>query len=215
MPTIVCVSDTHGRHDRLAVPDGDVLVHAGDLTLHGSLDDVTRFDDWLSSLPHRHKVVVCGNHDWCFQRTPAEARRRLRNAIYLEDEAAVVEGLRFYGSPWQPWFLDWAFNLPRGPELAAKWALIPGDTDVLITHGPPAGVLDLTKRGDRVGCADLLNRVHEVRPKLHVFGHIHEAAGVERVGATLFVNASAYTARDRAVVVRYEGGWAEVVTPAA
>ena len=214
MLTIVCVSDTHGRHDRVPVPDGDVLVHAGDLTLHGSLDDVERFDDWLSTLPHRHKVVVCGNHDWCFQRTPAEARRRLRHAVYLEDEAVVIEGLRFYGSPWQPWFLDWAFNLPRGPELAAKWALIPDDTDVLVTHGPPAGILDLTKRGDRPGCADLLDRVRAVRPKLHVFGHIHEAAEVERVGETLFVNASAYTAKSRAVVVRYDGGRAEFVTPA-
>lgn len=211
MPTIVCVSDTHGRHGNVVVPDGDVLVHAGDLTYDGGFDDVSRFDDWLATLPHRYKVVVCGNHDWCFQRSPAEARRRLRHAVYLEDEAAVVEGLRFYGSPWQPWFLDWAFNLPRGPELAAKWAMIPDDTDVLVTHGPPAGVLDLTKRGDRTGCVDLLDRVRAVRPKLHVFGHIHEAAGVAREGDTLFVNASAYTTASRAVVVRYAGGKVEVV----
>lgn len=213
MITIVCVSDTHGRHDRIPVPDGDVLVHAGDLTVDGGVDDVARFDDWLASLPHRQKVVVCGNHDWCFQRRPAEARARLRHAVYLEDQAAVIDGLRFYGSPWQPWFLDWAFNLPRGPELAAKWALIPGDTDVLVTHGPPAGVLDLTNRGERTGCTDLRERVRLVCPKLHVFGHIHEAAGADRVGGTLFVNACCATARNRAVVVRYENGRAEVVNP--
>jgi Icc-related predicted phosphoesterase len=204
--TIVCISDTHGRHDRVPVPDGDVLVHAGDLTGHGLLDEVSRFDDWLAGLPHRHKVVVCGNHDWCFQRTPDEARRRLRHAVYLQDEGVVVEGLRFYGSPWQPWFLDWAFNLPRGAELAAKWALIPDDTDVLVTHGPPAGVLDLTKRGDRPGCADLLDRVRVVRPGLHVFGHIHEARGAVVDGGTLFVNACAYRAGEEGVVVRVGEG---------
>src|SRR6266545_2807137 len=214
MPTIVCVSDTHGRHADTVVPAGDVFVHAGDLTRHGLLEEVAEFDAWLASLPHRHKVVVCGNHDWCFQRAPDEARRRLRHAVYLQDEAVAIEGLRFYGSPWQPWFLDWAFNLARGPDLAAKWALIPDDTDVLVTHGPPVGILDLTKRGDRTGCVDLLERVRIVRPKLHVFGHIHEAAGVARFGATLFVNASAYTAGARAVVLRYEGGRAEVVSPA-
>jgi len=211
MPTIVCVSDTHGRHEEVAIPDGDVLVHAGDLTREGWLEEVAQFDSWLASLPHKHKVVVCGNHDWCFQETPGQARALLRHAVYLQDEAAVVAGLRFYGSPWQPWFLDWAFNLPRGSELAAKWAMIPEDTEVLVTHGPPAGVLDLTKRGERPGCADLLDRVRAVRPRLHVFGHIHEAAGVIRDGETLFVNASAYTAGSRAVAVRYEEGRAEVI----
>ena len=206
MLTVVCVSDTHGRHERVPIPDGDILVHAGDLTYDGGLDDVERFDDWLAGLPHRYKVVVCGNHDWCFQRAPAEARRRLRHAVYLQDEAVVVEGLRFYGSPWQPWFLDWAFNLPRGPALAAKWALIPDDTDVLVTHGPPAGVLDLTKRGERVGCADLIERVRVVRPKLHVFGHIHEARGAVVEEGTLFVNASAYRAGEGGVVVRVDEG---------
>lgn len=202
MLTIVCVSDTHGFHDRTVVPDGDVLVHAGDLTRRGELDDVARFDAWLAGLPHRHKVVICGNHDWCFQRRPVESRGRLRHAIYLQDESVVIEGLRFYGSPWQPWFLDWAFNLPRGPEIAAKWAMIPDDTDVLVTHGPPFGLLDEARRGGNVGCADLLARVQQVRPRLHVFGHIHEAAGVVRVGETVFVNASTELGVGRGRVVR-------------
>lgn len=187
---IVCVSDTHARHRRVAVPDGDLLIHAGDITNTGSLDDVADFDRWLGSLPHQHKVVICGNHDFCFQEQPGRARPLITNAIYLEDESAEVAGIRVYGSPWQPWFGGWAFNLPRGPELAAKWALIPPDTQILVTHGPPEGILDRNHRGDHVGCRDLLARVYEVKPRLHVFGHIHEAAGRTEAEGITFVNAA-------------------------
>ncbi|HET6574366.1 MAG TPA: metallophosphatase domain-containing protein [Fimbriiglobus sp.] len=205
MLTLVCVSDTHGRHREAVVPDGDVLIHAGDITGYGELEVVEDFDRWLAELPHRHKVVIAGNHDWCFQTQPDRARARLRHAVYLQDEAVTIAGLKFYGSPWQPWFLDWAFNLPRGPELAAKWALIPDDTDVLVTHGPPLGVLDATRRGHRPGCADLAARVRVVRPGLHVFGHIHEAAGVVRDGDTLFVNAAVSPGRGAASRVCWDG----------
>jgi predicted phosphohydrolase len=205
MLRIVCVSDTHARHDRSVVPAGDVLLHAGDLTEVGDLADVTEFDRWLGSLPHRHKVVICGNHDFCFQRQPAETRARIRNAVYLEDSGVQVGGLRVWGSPWQPWFYDWAFNLPRGPQLAAKWSLIPADTDVLLTHGPPLGFGDRTRRGEGVGCADLMERVRVVRPKLHVFGHIHEAAGVCGDGHTMYVNASTQSGEGAAVVIEWDG----------
>ena len=114
----------------------------------------------------------------------------LRHAIYLEDEAATLDGVRFWGSPWQPRFYDWAFNLERGSEIRAKWDLIPAATDVLITHGPPLGHGDLTSGGKRVGCADLLDRIHQLRPTFHFFGHIHEGYGVTRDGDTTFVNAS-------------------------
>ena len=204
MLTIVCISDTHGFHDHTEVPDGDILIHAGDLTKHGTLGDVTDFNAWLGTLPHRHKVVIAGNHDFCFQHEPELARSRLTNCVYLEDEAATIEGIRFYGSPWQPWFFDWAFNLQRGPEIAAKWSLIPDDTDILVTHGPPLGFGDVTYRGESVGCADLLERIRVVRPKLHVCGHIHEAAGVARDGGTLFVNASTNMGPGRGVVVPWE-----------
>ncbi|HEV3440701.1 MAG TPA: metallophosphatase domain-containing protein [Gemmata sp.] len=188
---IVCISDTHAQHHLIEVPDGDILIHAGDITRHGSLDDVESFNRWLGTLPHRHKVVICGNHDFCFQNQPTEARARITNAIYLEDSGCEIEGLTFYGSPWQPWFGGWAFNLARGEALAAKWAYIPVGVDVLITHGPPEGILDKTMRGDFVGCRDLLSRVLEVKPRLHVFGHIHEAAGQLTIEDTIFVNASA------------------------
>jgi Icc-related predicted phosphoesterase len=188
---IVCISDTHTRHGKLTVPDGDVLVHAGDFTGHGHENEVRRFDAWLGSLPHRHKVVIAGNHDFCFENDPIEARSWLQHCTYLEDSGVDIDGLKFWGSPWQPRFFDWAFNLDRGAALAAKWALIPADTDVLITHGPPYGILDKTSRQEPVGCMDLLDAIERIRPRLHVFGHIHEAYGIQERGRTRFVNASA------------------------
>jgi Icc-related predicted phosphoesterase len=186
---IVCVSDTHGWHALTEIPDGDILVHGGDLTRRGALDNVAEFDRWLGALPHRHKVVIAGNHDFCFQEQPHAARARLTNAIYLEDSGCEIEGLKFYGSPWTPIFFDWAFMLSE-EELDAKWALIPSGLDVLITHGPPRGIQDLTNRDDHAGSRTLLHRVYEVKPRLHVFGHIHEAAGRTDADGITFLNAS-------------------------
>lgn len=202
---IVCVSDTHGLARGVAVPDGDVLVHAGDLSGNGAPEEIAAEADWLRSLPHRKKVVIAGNHDFAFQVEAAETRVLLADLEYLEDSEAVVGGLRFWGSPWQPWFFDWAFNLARGPEIRARWDLIPAGIDVLVTHGPPAGVLDRTAAGADVGCADLLDAVRRVRPRLHVFGHIHEGYGRFERDGTTFVNAStcdrAYRPVNRPVVV--------------
>jgi predicted phosphodiesterase len=192
---IVAMSDTHTMHDAVPVPDGDVFIHAGDFTDMGSLEDVRAFDAFLARLRHRHKIVIAGNHDFCFERAPERARPLIAHATYLEDEALDVAGLRFYGSPWQPWFNDWAFNLSRGEPLRRRWALIPPGIDVLITHGPPRGHGDLTAHGEMVGCDDLLARVHEVRPRLHVFGHIHEGYGVTRDEHTTYFNASTCTVR--------------------
>lgn len=190
MKTIIAISDTHGLHRTVEVPDGDILVHAGDFTRHGELATVEDFDDWLGGLPHRDKIVIAGNHDFCFQNDPDTARGLLTNATYLEDSAVTVQGLRFYGSPWQPWFFDWAFNLHRGPEIRAKWDLIPDDTDVLVTHGPPVGHGDRTARGDITGCEDLRAALRRVKPKVHIFGHIHEGFGRTREDGIDFLNAS-------------------------
>ncbi|MFO0823795.1 MAG: metallophosphatase domain-containing protein [Gemmataceae bacterium] len=198
---IVCISDTHARHQFTIVHDGDVLVHAGDITRRGSLEDVEAFDRWLGTLPHKHKMIICGNHDFCFQERAAEARARITNAIYLEDSGCEIDGVSFYGSPWQPYFGGWAFNLPRGEELAKVWAKIPLGVDVLITHGPPAGILDRTWAGDLAGCQDLLERVRVVKPQLHVFGHIHEAAGRSDHDGIIFVNASVANDPASAIVV--------------
>ncbi len=187
---IVCVSDTHGRGRDAVVPDGDVLVHAGDLTSMGTLPQIAQEAAWLRSLPHRTKVVIAGNHDFAFEHEPREAVALLRDLVYLEDSEATIDSVRFYGSPWQPRFFDWAFNLDRGPAIRARWDRIPAGIDVLVTHGPPAGVLDRTAAGMDVGCADLLDAIARVRPKVHVFGHIHEAYGLVVKDGTTFVNAS-------------------------
>lgn len=187
---IVCISDTHHRHDQVVVPEGDMLLCGGDLCGRGTIADVRDFDKWLGKLPHRHKVVIAGNHDWCFEREPGQARACITQAHYLQDGGVTLGGLRIYGSPWQPEFFDWAFNLPRGSRLREKWALIPDDTDILITHGPPHGILDRNDRGQAVGCEELAERVAAVAPRLHLFGHIHEAYGEMTVGPTIYVNAS-------------------------
>ena len=187
---IVAISDTHSRHEHLKVPDGDVFIHAGDFSGYGSLKELMNFNEWVGQLPHPHKIVIAGNHDWCFETMPEESRRHMTNAIYLQDAALEIEGFKFYGSPWQPWFLDWAFNLQRGQELREKWDMIPPDIDVLITHGPPHGIGDLTVREENVGCEELLIAVERVRPKFHIFGHIHEDAGVHEYDHTTFANVS-------------------------
>jgi Icc-related predicted phosphoesterase len=196
---IVCLSDTHNVAEDVVIPDGDILIHAGDLTMLGSAEEVERAHEWLAALPHPHKVVIAGNHDFLFERQPSIARSLMKAVVYLEDELHEIEGLRIWGSPWQPWFFDWAFNLERGPAIRAKWDLIPSRTDILVTHGPPAGHGDLTTRGARAGCADLLAAVERIGPALHVFGHIHEGYGRTWEGRTLCVNASTCDAAYRPV----------------
>lgn len=189
---IVCLSDTHGRHGEIDVPDGDLLVVTGDLTKRGTREQLEAVDRWLGTLRHRHKVVIAGNHDFVLEERP-EAARWITNAVYLQDEGTTIEGLRVYGSPWQPRFFDWAFNLDRGAPLRAVWDRIPAGIDVLLTHGPPRGILDRTVRGEEVGCDDLREAVFRVRPRLHVFGHIHEAYGEVTHQGIRFVNASICT----------------------
>lgn len=201
---LIIISDTH-NHTAFEVPNGDLLLHCGDFTMDGSVEEIAAFDRWLGSLPHPQKVVIAGNHEKAFERTPRAAHASLKNAHYLQDTAITIGNVLVYGSPWQPWFYDWAFNLPRGEALAAKWAQIPSGVDVLVTHGPPRGILDRTLRGEEVGCDDLRKAVERVSPLVHAFGHIHSGAGAVRRGRTLFVNASIcdeyYRPRQSAVVV--------------
>lgn len=186
--TVVAMADTHGFHDRLVVPDGDVLIHAGDLTQLGRRPELEAVRDWLRGLPHPHKVIVAGNHDFLFEQEPVAARALFSDFIYLEDAEATVAGLRIWGSPWQPWFHSWAFNLHRGAPIDAKWRLIPPGLDVLVTHGPPAGYGDRCFDGREVGCEDLLEHLRRTQPRFHLFGHIHEARGQWQVGPTRVCN---------------------------
>ncbi len=190
---LVCISDTHSMHRQITVPDGDILIHGGDCLGVGTLEELEDLDNWFSEQPHRHKILIAGNHDWCLQDEPAEAEALIRNAIYLRDTGTEIEGLKFWGSPWTPVFFDWAFNLARGPVIAERWEQIPADTDILITHGPPAGILDqviTATHSQSVGCDDLTQELERLRLKMHVFGHIHESHGQLSLNDCLFVNAS-------------------------
>lgn len=187
-------------HEQLVLPQGDILVHAGDFTGRGKQHEVGDFFSWLErqSDNFKHIVFIAGNHDMSFEYKHPWVVNMLkalpRNVHYLEDSEIVLDGIKFYGSPWQPEFFNWAFNLPRGKALAEKWDMIPYDTDVLITHGPPMGVLDYTQRDMwNVGCLHLFDKVQQVKPKLHVFGHIHEGYGVKEQNGITFVNASSAT----------------------
>jgi predicted phosphohydrolase len=193
---IVLISDTHGQHDGLRLPPGDLLIHAGDFSAKGRLQEVTDFMQWLTKQPHAHKVLIAGNHDFMAEQDPALFLSLIPpNVIYLNDSGTEIDGLKIWGSPIQPWFYDWAFNRQRGADIRKHWDLIPTDTDILVTHGPPHGVRDKTVDGTLVGCADLMAKVQEIQPKLHVFGHIHEAHGTELHGKTTFVNASVLNLR--------------------
>lgn len=187
---IVLISDTHGLHDRLAVPPGDILIHAGDAGRRGTIEELRAFNEFLGRLPHPQKIFIAGNRDYSFERQPEESRKILTNALYLQDEEITVGGVRIYGSPWQPPFMNTAFNLPRCAPLREKWALIPMGIDILVTHTPPCGIGDRTFGGESVGDCDLFDAVLKIKPRLHVFGHVHEGYGRYDVGGILYVNAS-------------------------
>lgn len=190
---IVLMSDTHQHPlSKWVIPDGDVFIHSGDFSKGKKLKWVQAFNSQLEKLPHKHKLVVAGNHDWALQLQREAAIAALTAATYLEDQEIVIDGVKFYGSPWQPEYRNWAFNLPRGSvELRAKWKAIPDDVDVLITHTPPNTVRDLVwPRGEAAGCAQLRWRLEEISPILHTFGHVHEGRGDEMVNNTLCINAS-------------------------
>ena len=216
---IVCISDTHNYQGLFEVPDGDVLVHAGDCTMRGEEDEIRAVGTWLRGLPHPHKILVPGNHDFLFEQEPEKAFALVEGdgVSVLLDNGVELFGLRFWGSPWQPWFHDWAFNLERGSELRERWNGIPGGTDVLITHGPPHGTMDVVDRGGhRVGCEELALRLEELSVDLHIFGHIHEGYGVqEHASGGMSVNASIctrmYAPMQKPIVLEWNPGHAPTV----
>lgn len=190
---IVAISDTHGKHHELNLPEGDVLIHAGDFTSIGSYPQFLDFFNWFRSQKHKYKIFIAGNHDFICQKDPYTIRQMSEEygIYYLDNSPCLIDGILFYGSPITPIYGNWAFTLERGPEIRRYWDNIPSNTDVLITHGPPMYVLDKTMiRGDHAGCADLRDIVFKLKPKLHIFGHIHEQSGLYTESGIRFINAS-------------------------
>ena len=241
---IVCISDTHSLHrimdDINPLPEGDILIHAGDCTNIGKPHEVKEFVEWFMDIKgFDTKVFIAGNHDWAFQRVNEPHHKgdydwfhNLMNSenltqsdvVYLEDTNFIIDSpefsrpIKIHGSPWQPNFYNWAFNLPRmGDEIKGKWDMIPDDTDILITHGPPQEIRDFVsnwRQGDmNVGCELLRHQLeNRLKPLLHVFGHIHGAYGGALIKDTLYVNASTcderYVPSNKPIVVElneYDG----------
>jgi len=209
---ITVISDTHTRHGLIPLtdlPGGDILIHAGDIMNSGyNRNDIWDFCHWFQSLKqYEDKVFIAGNHDRMFENHPEDVKGYLKKfplIDYLEDEQLTLyfdgpngdhteDNIRIYGSPWQPEFYSWAFNLPKnGIELAAKWEAIPSNTDILVTHGPAFGTLDTVagRPWDALGCELLAERIAIVKPKIHICGHIHSGYGYEFKNGTHFFNAS-------------------------
>lgn len=188
---IVAISDSHSLHEKLKIPKADMLIVAGDFTLMGTQKEVEFFNHWLKMLPVKYKIVIAGNHDFLFEENQPTAQDTLTNAIYLQDSSVTIKGINIYGSPWQPRYHDWAFNLDRGQQLREKWEMIPVWTDILVTHSPPRGILDSDKGGEPQGCDDLRDMViNKIKPKFHIFGHIHPSYGKVKTEHTTFINAS-------------------------
>lgn len=211
MNTIITfISDTHNKHKQITqdLPGGDYLIHAGDISSMGYTHEIENFCKWFDSIDnYENKIFIAGNHDWGFQENARKINEILDsyNTInYLQDSSFVEyfdgpngdfpeDNIRIYGSPWQPEFCNWAFNLPKnGVELLEKWNAIPENTDILITHGPAWGYLDDVEdnRGIHLGCELLTQRIKAIKPKIHVCGHIHSGHGYYFDGDTHFINAS-------------------------
>ncbi|MDM8547246.1 metallophosphatase domain-containing protein [Candidatus Venteria ishoeyi] len=190
---LVFISDTHGLHRNLKPGSGDILIHCGDFSRRDSLESVEDFARFMARQDFKHKIVIAGNHDWCFEdqrREQAEAVLRDHAIHYLNDSGIQLDGLNFWGSPVQPAFMNWAFNRERGSDIRRHWALVPDKTDVLITHGPVFGILDRCRGGHRAGCEDLLATVQRIKPRIHACGHIHESYGQIEKEGILFLNTS-------------------------
>lgn len=205
MPKIVCVSDSH-TFENFTVPDGDILIHSGDISFTGTFVEMSKGMRWLGKFSHKFKIFVCGNHDWLGETDPLLMKELANeNGItYLDDSGAEIMGFKVWGSPVQPEFNSWAFNRKRGAEIAKHWAKIPENTQILISHGPPMGILDEVDRGivngidmgrEHVGCEELKKRIDQLKDlRLHCFGHLHDSNGIYTdPSGKIFVNAAICT----------------------
>jgi Icc-related predicted phosphoesterase len=187
--TIACFSDNHGEIVE-NIPDADIVMCCGDVTYDGTGWSLDKFIDWFSKLPHKEKIFIAGNHDFCLNNDICKAMIP-KNVIYLQDSLYKSKtGLKIYGSPYTPKFFHWSFMKQRGDEISEVWAKIPKGIDVLVTHGPASGILDRNQNGQQCGCYDLGRYINKIKPKVHLFGHIHHSRGITKIEQTLYVNCS-------------------------
>jgi Icc-related predicted phosphoesterase len=187
---LVATSDLHGYLPE--IPACDLILIGGDICPDGTpqmqadwLD--TCFRRWLKGIPAKEVVAVAGNHDFLFEQNP-----EIVPALpwhYLQDSGLDIEGVRIWGTPWQPVFFDWAFNQTE-PELEKIWKQIPANTDILLLHGPPFRHGDRNTHGEHTGSPSLLTRIREVQPKVVICGHIHESRGQYHIGSSRILNVS-------------------------
>lgn len=185
---ICAIADTHNKHHYVDIPKCDVFICAGDFTNYKSnIYRYINFNNWIKWIKADHKIVVGGNHDNLLYEK--NILHYLNNCVYLEDSEVIIDGLKFYGSPWDKMFHQWLFKMPPDKFIQQKWNDIPDDTDILITHTPPYKIFDDGNNGEHFGCEYLLDRVFKVQPKVHIFGHTHSSGGKnKKIGNTLFYN---------------------------
>lgn len=183
---LVAISDVHNRWQKLVIPECDVLISAGDYSFHGEPHVVKLYHEWLNQQPAARIISGNGNHEEWVEKNFEEAKSIALTACprvdFIEEGGVTIEDVNFWYSAITPWFNDWAYNRRPGPDIDKHWQLIPEDTDVLITHGPPYGVLDVVYYSngvpkERVGCWNLKERIKQVKPDIHIFGHIHGSHG--------------------------------------
>lgn len=190
---IVVISDTHGRHRELGNLSGDVLVHAGDIEMlferdmgRFYLDDI---DDWFAEQHFDRIFCIGGNHDFALERRVVDGHQPFRNATWLHERAETFAGVTFYGASWVPMLRQLPFYADA-ESLSAAWSRIPDSVDVLVTHTPPHGILDVSGSGKVLGCHGLADRLKMLTPALHCFGHVHNSAGHRKISGTNYVNAT-------------------------
>jgi len=187
----VTISDTHGKHRNLNLPDGDIIIHSGDFCHYGSHSDLYDFLEWYKELEFEVKILIGGNHDFFAAEYSEQFMKILPKEItYLNDSGVTINGINIWGSPVQPDLVGWAFGKKRGAEMKIHWDLIPNDTEILVTHTPPFGILDKSRSGRSIGCEELSKKIKDLQLKVHVFGHVHASYGEKIIGSTKFVNAS-------------------------